>query len=389
MINVQTLGTLLRTLQSGDVTARAPASLQPLAPTQAVKAISPESTHAQQTGARDASRGQPRAARPAGETPPPTGTAGRPGATAGLAVPAGTAAGMTALLADPDTNPATVVTLAAATADAIASRVEARAPALPLPASAPPTGLPTPGPTGAASLTLSSAAHLVDTLARLPGGEPIRPPLPLASAAAAPEAIARALQHSIVVSGVFYESHLVRWARQRHPEAALRVEPQASWPAASGSAFGAAMPQHDVPASALPEAPASMALPVPEATAGVPDAAPALVRQQLDVLETGQILWRGDLWQGQPATIEIAEDDAGTDPGQAAVWRSRLALTLPGLGPFEARLTLSGQRLHLHLVAADANGATALRDALPELAAALAARALDVAPVRLDHGLRR
>ncbi|MBK9702954.1 MAG: flagellar hook-length control protein FliK [Betaproteobacteria bacterium] len=149
------------------------------------------------------------------------------------------------------------------------------------------------------------------------------------------------------------------------------------------------MPQHDLPAPALPEALASTALPTPEATAGVPDAAPALVRQQLDVLETGQILWRGDLWQGQPATIEIAEDEAGTDPGQAAVWRTRLALTLPGLGAFEARLALSGQRLHLHLVAADATGATALRDALPALAAALAARALDLAPVRLHHGLRR
>ncbi|MBK7791253.1 MAG: flagellar hook-length control protein FliK [Betaproteobacteria bacterium] len=389
MINVQTLGTLLRTLQSGDVTARAPASLQPLAPTQAVKAISPESTHAQQTGARDASRGHPRSARPAGEAHSSAGAAGRTGATvASPAVPAGTAAAATALLVEPDANPAAVVTLAAATADEIAPRVDGRAAAPALPASAPPAGLPTLGPSGAASLTLSSAAHLVDTLARLPGGEPIRPPLPLASAAAAPEAIARALQHSIVVSGVFYESHLARWARQRHPEAALRVEPQA-WPAASGPVSGAGVPQDEVAAPALPATPASSALPTPEATAGVPDAAPALVRQQLDVLETGQILWRGDLWQGQPATIEITADEAGTDPGQEAVWRTRLALTLPGLGAFEARLALSGQHLHLHLVAADASSATALRDALPALAAALAARALDLAPVRLHHGLRR
>ena len=108
--------------------------------------------------------------------------------------------------------------------------------------------------------------------------------------------------------------------------------------------------------------------------AGLPDAAPALVRQQLDVLETGQILWRGDLWPGQRAAIEIVEDDASRDPRQPPAWRTRLALTLPGLGAVEARLALAGTRLHLHLVAADTTRATVLRDALPELAAALAAR---------------
>ena len=120
--------------------------------------------------------------------------------------------------------------------------------------------------------------------------------------------------------------------------------------------------------------------------AGLPDAAPALVRQQLDVLETGQILWRGDLWPGQRAAIEIVEDDASHDPRQPPAWRTRLALTLPGLGAVEARLALAGTRVHLHLVAADTTRATVLRDALPELAAALAARGLDVAPVTLDHG---
>jgi hypothetical protein len=393
MINVQTLGTLLRTLQSGDASARALAPLQPLAPTQAIKPIAPENTHSQQTGARDAGRGPARLPASPGELLPGAPTAGR-GATAAivnLGSQPGTAAA-TALLAEPDANPASVVTLGTMPVDEAAPRVAGRAAAgttaIALPANAA-LPQPAPGPGGAASLSLSSAAHLVDALARLPGGEPIRPAAPLAPPAAAPEVIARALQYSIAASGVFYESHLARWALQRHPEGALRQEPQAAWPSPAAPATPVAA-QADVDAGAqampLPNAPST---PAPAAAAGAADAAPLLVRQQLEVLETGQILWRGDLWPGQPAAIEIGEDEANRESGQAPVWRTRLALTLPGLGAIEARLALAGQRIHLHLVAGDAQSESALREALPELAAALSARALDVAPVVVDHGRRR
>lgn len=388
MINVQTLGTLLRTLQSGEVAGRTLAPLQPLAPTQAIKPISPESTQSQQTGGRDPGSGQARAPTLPGDSLPAAAAAARSSAAAivNLASQPGRAPPATALLVDGETNPATIVTLGSSEPDGAAPRVEGRA--LPgTPPASPTTGPPPPaaGPGGAASLSLSAAAHLIDTLVRLPAGEPIRSPAPLAAQAVAPEVVAKALQHAIVVSGVFYESHLGRWALQSHPETALRLEPQASWPAPSA----AVAPLGEPEALALPNAAAPPATPVAANAAGVPDAAPAMVRQQLDVLETGQILWRGDLWPGQPAAIDIAEDDAGRAAGQPPVWRTRLALTLPGLGAIEARLALSGQRIHLHLLAVDPQSEAALRAALPELAAALTARALEVAPVMIDHGPER
>lgn len=401
MINVQTLGTLLRTLQSGELAGRGVAPLQPLAPTQAVKAITPEG--AQSAGTRDPGQGELR---------PPGGTASRSGSPPATAqrdpslalspVRAGALPlppPLPAVAADPS-----AVVILGGNEQGVAARL---APAGTVTAAPATTPLPavataTPGTTApASSLSLSPAAQLVDTLTRLPGGRPIEAPAPLLPApAAAPEALARALQHSIVASGLFYESHLARWTLQRHPEPALRVEPQAAWPPAPQSSTPpppASGP--GAPAPALPPLPALDA----EATVasaqagttttvgtpgavGLPDAAPALVRQQLDVLETGQILWRGDLWPGQRAAIEIVEDDASRDPRQPPAWRTRLALTLPGLGAVEARLALAGTRVHLHLVAADTTRATVLRDALPELAAALAARGLDVAPVTLDHG---
>jgi hypothetical protein len=403
MINVQTLGTLLRTLQSGELAGRGVAPLQPLAPTQAVKAITPEG--AQSAGTRDPGQGELR---------PTAGTAPRSGSPAAtsqrdplLAMsPARTGALVLApSLPAAAAEPSAVVILGGNEQGA-AARLAPAGPATAAPATALPPAVTTAvsaATAPASSLSLSPAAQLVDTLTRLPGGRPIEAPAPLLPApAAAPEALARALQQSIVASGLFYESHLARWTLQRHPEPALRAEPQAAWPPApppSGPAPPASGP--GAPAPALPPLPALDT----EATvagaqagttttttvgasgaAGLPDAAPALVRQQLDVLETGQILWRGDLWPGQRAAIEIVEDDASRDPRQPPAWRTRLALTLPGLGAVEARLALAGTRVHLHLVAADRTRATVLRDALPELAAALAARGLDVAPVTLDHG---
>ena len=323
MINVQTLGMLLRTLQTGDVSPRALAPLQPLAPAQSVKPVSSEDSQARQSAARE----QTHLPTPARET-------------------------------------------------IVGGRILAPS------AGATLSPLPAPNET-AASLRLSTAAMAIDQLVRRPGGEPIRPPGPLIPApqgSDAPEAIARALQRSIATSGVFYESHLVEWTLQRHSVANLQREPQAAWPSA-GTGTTAAAPTAALPLEGATAVPTAFAQPTPPTLAPLPDTAPALVRQQLDVLETGQILWRGDLWPGQPASIEITEDEDTREPGMAPVWRTRLALALPGLGDIEARLALSGHRLQLHIDTRDPASVPWLREALPALVAALSARALEVAPV--------
>jgi len=420
MINVQTLGMLLRTLQAGEVPGRGAVPLQPLAPAQSVKPISPEGAESQRPGAFDAGRGEPgrRDAATAGSTAAPRSDAPQtsrgPAGLLAAAGPGATAGG--AVLPSRPADASAVVTLASlATAAPVAqSPVEPAAlpatasAATPAPAAA--TGVATPAALPAttatlrtgASLSLSPTAQFVDTLLRLPGGRPIVPASPLVPApGVAPEVLARALQHSIVGSGLFYESHLARWVGHRHPDSALRQEPQAAWPASPGPATAG-------PATAPAPWPAMAALPSPEPDAppsgaatpaaatgaastgtGIPDAAPALVRAQLDLLETGQILWRGDLWHGQPATIEVREEDAGRDSATQPAWHTRLAVTLPGLGAVEARMTLAGTRLEVSLVAADEARAVPLTAALPELASALAARGLEIAPIRLDHGRHR
>ncbi|WP_109483011.1 flagellar hook-length control protein FliK [Paraburkholderia sp. C35] len=78
-----------------------------------------------------------------------------------------------------------------------------------------------------------------------------------------------------------------------------------------------------------------------------------LVRQQLDLLATGQFRWTGEAWPGARLdwTIEQEGDEWRRSGNGAASaddeypWRTRLTLSLPTLGTVDAELTLTGARL--------------------------------------------
>ena len=67
-----------------------------------------------------------------------------------------------------------------------------------------------------------------------------------------------------------------------------------------------------------------------------------------------QIVWRGELWPGQPLQWEIAaEERPGGQPGEEAApeWRTTLRLALPHLGAVDAELRLSGEKVGLAMTA--------------------------------------
>ena len=78
-----------------------------------------------------------------------------------------------------------------------------------------------------------------------------------------------------------------------------------------------------------------------------------LVRQQLDLLATGQFRWTGEAWPGARLDWTIEQDgDEWRRSGNGASsaddeypWRTRLTLSLPSLGTVDADLTLTGTRL--------------------------------------------
>ncbi|WP_176058906.1 flagellar hook-length control protein FliK [Paraburkholderia sp. BCC1876] len=86
--------------------------------------------------------------------------------------------------------------------------------------------------------------------------------------------------------------------------------------------------------------------------AAVHPATVPLVRQQLDMLATGQFRWTGEAWPGAKLdwTIEQDGDEWDRSGGGAASeddqpWHTRLTLSLPTLGTVDAELTLTGTRL--------------------------------------------
>ena len=83
-----------------------------------------------------------------------------------------------------------------------------------------------------------------------------------------------------------------------------------------------------------------------------------LVRQQLDMLATGQFRWSGEAWPGAKLdwTVQQEGDEWERGGGGAGTeedypWRTRLTLSLPLLGTVDAELTLNGNRLSARVLA--------------------------------------
>ncbi|RDK01769.1 flagellar hook-length control protein FliK [Paraburkholderia lacunae] len=227
-------------------------------------------------------------------------------------------------------------------------------------------------------------------------------------------ALAAALEQTVGDSGLFYEAHLAQWLAGQRPPAALAGEAQnklvaaaaqlpLDWasdaePATSANptqrqGLGASAnggPEGNAAARATPAIQTAQAArfvagellanslsdlngqhahaSLHNASAALADGAPSqnaqsmgaqvhpatipLVRQQLDLLATGQFRWTGEAWPGAKLdwTIEQDGDEWNRSGGGAASdddqpWRTRLTLSLPTLGTVDAELTLTGTRL--------------------------------------------
>ena len=118
-----------------------------------------------------------------------------------------------------------------------------------------------------------------------------------------------------------------------------------------------------------------------------PDTFP-IIREQLSVLESGRILWRGDAWPGQPMEWEVGErsDSEPRDTDDAArCWSTRLALSLPNVGAVEARVDLRAGGASLRILADSPEHARLLAGRTAELAAGFAAAGIAVTALKVDH----
>lgn len=165
-----------------------------------------------------------------------------------------------------------------------------------------------------------------------------------------PAAIAEAIRNGIEHSGLFYESHLAEWVSGQRDADALTQEPQSRADAA--------------------------------------DEVPVIVRQQLELLDSQPVPWRGELWPGLPLQLQIDRQAPDTrrdaDEAAPAAWSTTLVSEFPALGSVVAKLRIDGDRLQLKLHARDSASAL-LAGRSAELRDSLTAAGLQLQRFDTDH----
>lgn len=188
------------------------------------------------------------------------------------------------------------------------------------------------------------------------------------------KALADTLHNTLSKSGLFYESHQAQWAAGQRPVADLVLEPQGKL---SGIAQNVQM------SSAMESAQRGALSQTQDAVH--PQTAP-LVQQQLDILDSRQIAWQGQIWPGQVMDWRI-EEDAQQEHGEgdAPAWQTRLYLKMPILGEVEAILALNREGIRLSFNVSDAETAGKLKANQPALQSALQTAGVNLLGLKVER----
>ncbi len=235
--------------------------------------------------------------------------------------------------------------------------------------------------------------------------------------------LAGLLHEALSNSGLFYESHQAQWLEGVRSTAQLLHEPQnlppeqvkaamagdVSGKAAPGDAFAKAAMAGDTSGKTAMAGDASGKTPTASETTektammnntadsavtarnstntsnqpnttslpedkiqSIPDHLQPLVQQQLNALETRQMVWQGNIWPDQPMQWEVHEQAPQT-PGveEQRQWVTQLQLNLPNLGEVAATLRFNSAGLSLTLNASTPETRAVLGNASARLVTAM------------------
>lgn len=230
--------------------------------------------------------------------------------------------------------------------------------------------------------------------------------MPLLSGAPAnPLDFAQALRGALTQSGLFYESHQAQWVTGQIPLTDLLREPQGRLsPVAANTqqATQGGTPQQAPVNAQLPENP-QQALsslqhlndmqsgkPLASDQIAHPDTLP-LVRQQLEALDSRQVVWQGQIWPGQAMDWKIEERAAREQSSETAMpeWQTSLHLVLPHLGAIAANLTLHPQGIRIQLDAKDPASAKLLAEQRIALKQGMETSGLQLVEMKVRHETER
>lgn len=204
-----------------------------------------------------------------------------------------------------------------------------------------------------------------------------------------PVALQQALTRGLKESGLFYESHLARWFSGQYPLEGLLKEPQGRL---SGQQLvtqqeqARQMTQENLEASLKGKTGSLSA-----AEAGSDPRTLPIIKEQLATLQTGQLLFQGELFPGLPMQWRVKEREEGEAGGKngrkkgETAWETTLSLTLPRLGAVDASIVLEGARVSARLQVSSGESAALMTEELAGLKEQLAAADLEPGELAVHH----
>ncbi len=206
----------------------------------------------------------------------------------------------------------------------------------------------------------------------------VKPPLVTTEEPPKAQPLANLLREVINRSGLFYESHQAQWLEGGRSTTQLLQEPQnqaaSEMTAASIMSSAASLPASS---TVVAQSPQSVSIPIPPHLQ-------ALVQQQLSALETGRILWQGQVFPKQMLRWEIWQQSGqGQTPtaDQERIWVTSLHLELPSLGPVNAQMRFASSAMSLTIDAASPETRALLDSASLRLLSGLTEAGLKVSSV--------
>ncbi len=241
--------------------------------------------------------------------------------------------------------------------------------------------LSTPEQLGATARMLSSLSQQAPEKAYVRSAQNV----PLWEAPQPPDSkqLAGLLQEALSNSGLFYESHQAEWLGGARSTVQLMNEPQNQAPeqakavmAGNTASKTVATVNDNVNTAVIAGRTAGTNTANPlntgGTTPGIPDHLQPLVQQQLNVLETRQMMWQGNIWPGQEMQWEVHEQTPQNPAMEVQrQWVTQIQMDLPNLGVVEATLRLNSAGLSLTLNADTPQTRTVLGNASTQLVSTL------------------
>jgi hypothetical protein len=208
--------------------------------------------------------------------------------------------------------------------------------------------------------------------------------------------VGRMLQQGLRESGLFYESHLARWFGGEYPLEEILKEPQGRLSQlALPMAHSSALPADELVRASMKTGSMEVMeavlkrLGTTSAHEGIADQrALSTVREQLDTLQSGQLVFRGELCPGQQMEWRVHERESrrrGAQTGERT-WDTEVRLDLPRLGAIKANVTLDGSRVTVSFAVGEAGSVALLDNGRPHLVEQLQAAGLNPAEIGVRHG---